>query len=84
MSKLNNIRVRVNVDSNPFRSGTFKFHLFKWALEEGEFTKEEFLANCLRLKSELEVSSKMSDEVMSKAWWNEFFNKHDVFDEVKQ
>lgn len=84
MSKLNNPLVKVNVTTNPYRTGTFKFLLMKWALEQTEpFTKEQFLKACLELKAEFEVTSRMSDEVMAKAWWNEFFNKHEVFEPLK-
>jgi hypothetical protein len=51
----------------------------KWALEKNEFTKEDFLKAVIELKNEHERISKMSDEVLAKAWWNEFYNKHEVF-----
>jgi hypothetical protein len=51
----------------------------KWALEKGEFTREEFLAAVPEITTEREFKSKMTPEVQSKAWWNEFYNKHEVF-----
>lgn len=66
-------------NTNPYRQGSFKQVLMKWALEKGEFSREEFLKAVIELKAEHEVVSKMKDEVLSKAWWNEFKNKHKVF-----
>ena len=75
--------VNVNITTNPYRKGSFKHLLMAWALEKGEFTKEEFLAAVLTLKAEHDITSKMKDEVLSKAWWNEFYNKHEVFADVQ-
>lgn len=74
--------VSVNIPTNPYRKGTMKHSLMTWAMEKGEFTKEEFLAAVLVVKEEGEFKSKMSDTVLPKAWWNEFFNKHKTFSQV--
>jgi len=79
MSKLQNATLRVTKIENPYRPTSFKFHIFKWAIGRGEFTKAEFREAVLRLKDELEVTSKMKDEVLWKAWLNEFVGKsHDI------
>lgn len=75
MSKIN-FTVQVNVESNPFRKMTLKWHLFQWCLERKQFTKEEFLAMVPEMTTTLEVTSKMPPSIQSKAWWNEFLNKH--------
>ena len=75
MSKIENVTLRVTKDSNPYRPTSFKFHIFKWCLEREEFTKSEFREAVLRMKEELEVTSKMKDEVLWKAWLNEFVGK---------
>jgi hypothetical protein len=71
--------VTVSSTGNPYRQGSLKHILMKWALEKNEFTKEDFLKAVIELKNEHERISKMSDEVLAKAWWNEFYNKHEVF-----
>ena len=68
-----------NINTNPYRKGSFKHILMDWALTKGEFTREEFLSAVPTLRQEHEVVSKMKDEVLAKAWWNEFKNKHEVF-----
>lgn len=79
ISKIANVTLRVTKIENPYRATSFKFHIFKWAISRGEFTKTEFREAVLRLKSELEVTSKMKDEVLWKAWLNEFVGKsHDI------
>lgn len=85
MSKAKNPKVRVSVpdNSNPYRATSTKFKLFNLALKLGEFTKEEFLAAVKQLRSEEQLQSVMSPEVWSKAWWNEFKNKHKVFVDVE-
>ena len=71
--------VFVNINTNPYRKGTMKSALMDWALEKGEFTKDEFLVAVLEVKADGEFKSKMSDTILPKAWWNEFFNKHKTF-----
>jgi len=71
--------VKVSIETNPYRNGSLKYFLMKWALEKGEFTKEEFLAIVPEITQEREFKSKMTPEVQSKAWWNEFYNKHETF-----
>ena len=66
-------------NKNPYRHGSFKQLLMTWALEKGEFTFDEFKVSLLELKELHEVKSKMQDDVLAKAWWNEFKNKHKVF-----
>lgn len=65
--------------SNKFRFGSFKRELMSWALDKGEFTKAEFYQALLELKEQHQVTSKMDDKTLQAAWWNEFFNKHNVF-----
>lgn len=80
------MRFKVDVGEkreNPYRKGSFKHTLMGWALEKGEFTQEEFNAALLHLKAEYEVHSKMKDEVLVRAWWNEFKNKHKTFTAVE-
>jgi hypothetical protein len=84
MNKLQNVTLRVTKTNNPYRPTSFKFQLFKWALEREQFTKEEFFAAVLELKVKWEVTSKMSDEVLPKAWLNEFLNKHHDFELIQQ
>lgn len=79
MVKNENLKVVVNVEANPYRAGTMKFFLMKWALDKKEFTKAQFLEAVLLIKAEKELTSRMNDEVLPKAWWNEFFNKHKTF-----
>jgi hypothetical protein len=64
---------------NPYRQGTTKHKLFQWALDKVEFTKEEFLIAAKQMREELNLPSKMVPDVWAKAWWNEFYNKHEVF-----
>ena len=64
-----------NKDTNPYKKGTAKQRLFQWALDKGTFTKSEFLA----AHAEMKIESVMSTEVAGKAWFNEFYNKHEVF-----
>ena len=79
MSKLSNFNVRVSSTANPYHKRSFKFLLMKWALERGEFSKEEFLQAHDDLKLEHEIDQKAG----GKAWWNEFYNKHKVFVDVE-
>jgi len=83
MNKLQNVTLRVTKTKNPYRPTSFKHQLFDWALERGMFTKEEFFEAVLELKVKWEVTSKMSDEVLPKAWFNEFLNKHHDFEIVE-
>lgn len=83
MKKIFQYKVVSPDNSNPYRKGSFKQILMQWALDRGEFTKSEFLEAVLLLKNEYELTSKMSDEVLPGAWWNEFKNKHEVFAEVE-
>lgn len=79
MNKIQNTLIRVTRTQNPYRPTSFKFHIFKACIARGEFTKAEFREMVLRLKEELEVTSKMKDEVLWKAWLNEFVGKsHDL------
>lgn len=64
---------------NPYRQGTSKCNLMQWALDKGQFTRDEFLAAVKELRAEQKVTSKMSEDILGKAWWNEFKNKHKVF-----
>lgn len=79
LNKLQNIRVRVVPVQNLYRPTSFKYHLMRWALSKEEFSKQEFFEALLEIKGEKEVQSKMSDEVLVRAWWNEFFTKSQVF-----
>lgn len=82
MSKVRNVKVRVSPPSdgeNPYKKGTHKYDLFQWALEQGEFTKIEFLTAEKEIFDEKERTSAMTDEIRGKAWWNEFYNKYNVF-----
>ena len=83
MSKKGNVRVEVNlgpnVTENPYRKGTFKRVLMDWALLNENFTKDEFLKAAVELKQEHGFESRMPDPMMANAWWNEFYNKHEVF-----
>jgi len=82
---LNNLIYTTSIQDgiNPYRKGTFKHVLFQWSLEQKQFTREEFLKAVIALKEENGVVSKMKDEVLNKAWWNEFKNKHKVFVSVE-
>ena len=82
LNKLKNLKVRCTENSNPYKPGSFKHVLMDWAIEQSEFTKQEFFDALLALKAEYEVTSKMSDEVLVVAWWNEFKNKHKVFEVI--
>ena len=84
MNKLQNVRVRVTKSKNPYRPTSFKHQIFKWCLEQGTFTKAEFETALLEIKVKWEVTSKMSDEILVKAWWNEFSNKHHDFEPVTE
>ena len=81
MPNVRNIKVRVSTPDgkNPYQLGSFKYRLMAWALERGEFDKVEFLAAVLELKAEHKITSRMADDVLNRAWWNEFYNKHHVF-----
>lgn len=70
-------------NGNPYRQGSLKYFLMQWALEQGEFTKEQFLKIVPEITIEREFKSKMTPEVQAKAWWNEFFNKHETFVSVE-
>lgn len=83
LNKLKNVKVRVNISSNPYKAGSFKQLLFKWALEQREFSKQEFFDALLTLKAEFDVTSKMADDTLQVAWWNEFKNKHKVFEVIQ-
>ena len=75
MDKIKNVKLQVTKTTNPYRPTSFKFHIFKACLAKGEFTRAEFREMVLTLKQELEVTSKMKDEVLWKAWLNEFVGK---------
>ena len=82
MPKVRNVRVRVSVpdNENPYKKGTHKWRLFQWALAQEEtFTKVEFLAAEKQLFEEHDQTSCMTEDIRSKAWWNEFYNKHKTF-----
>ncbi len=82
MAKVRNVAVRVSPEKegeNPYKKGTHKHRLFAWALETGEFTKLEFLTAEKQLFDAHDLTSAMTPDVRSKAWWNEFFNKHHTF-----
>lgn len=70
------MKFRVNCEKNPFRIDGHKFQIFQWCIEKGEFSKEEFLLAEKEIHVRDERKSKMSDEIRSKAWWNELRNKH--------
>jgi len=83
MAKVRNVPVRVappKEGENPYKRGTHKFRIFQWALEQGEFTKVEFLAAETEIFESTEQESAMLPEIRSKAWWNEFYNKHHTFE----
>jgi hypothetical protein len=82
LSKLQNVTVKVVGTMSP-RATSFKAHLWRWCVQKQEFTKQEFLDACLELKEQLGVTSKMKDEVMSKAWYNEFHGKEKVLQVVE-
>lgn len=81
MSKVRDVRVRVSVadGENPYKKGSHKWRLFNWALQQEEFTKIEFLAAEKQLFEEHDQVSNMTEDIRSKAWWNEFYNKHHTF-----
>jgi hypothetical protein len=85
MAKVRNVTVQVSAPKgskegeNPYKRGSHKQRLFAWALEQGQFTKEEFIAAEIEIFHATKQFSEMSDEVRPKAWWNEFYNKHEVF-----
>jgi hypothetical protein len=81
--KVKNPTVRVEIPKGiQFRKDTAKGVLVRWAIEKGEFTKEEFLRAAIRLKRRGEVDSKMPDEQMARVWWSVFYNKRHYFKEV--
>ena len=82
MSKVRNVKVRIatHITSNPYKKGTHKWRLFEWALEQGEFTKVEFLEAEKTIFEEHDQVSQMTPDIRSKAWWNEFYNKHKSFE----
>jgi len=82
MAKVRNVDVIVSPakeGENPYKKGTHKWRLFQWALETKAFDKVEFLAAETALFDEHDLTSAMTPDVRSKAWWNEFFNKHHTF-----
>lgn len=82
MARIANPKVQVVTnenDPNPFKKGTAKAKLMVWALDRGTFTKDEFLAEHKRLRELGEFESVMTIDVAGKAWWNEFYNKHEMF-----
>ena len=82
MAKIRNVLVVVSPakeGENPYKKGTHKWRLFQWALDHGEFSKEQFLAAEKELFEQNDLTSAMTPDVRSKAWWNEFFNKHHTF-----
>lgn len=86
MSKIRNPKVVVSTnpeDPNPYKKGSFKRILMDWALTKESFTRDEFLAAHAELRAEHKIESEMTIEVAGKAWWNEFYNKHETFVDVK-
>lgn len=63
---------------NPYRVGTMKCELMKWALEQESFTYEEFKTALYEIKTKHEFVSRMKSD-LAKAWWNEFKNKQKDF-----
>lgn len=82
MTKIRNMHVVVsppNEGENPYTKGTHKWRLFQWALENESFTKVEFLQAEKEIFEAHDLQSAMTPDVRSKAWWNEFLNKHHTF-----
>ena len=79
LNKLQNLKVMCLPIPNPYRPTSFKFHLMRWAMAQETFTKQEFFDALLAIKTEHEVVSKMNDDTLVRAWWNEFFTKSMIF-----
>jgi hypothetical protein len=65
-----------NLTANPYREGSLKQLIFQWALERKEFSKSEFKEAVVALKDQYGHKSRMADDVLGNAWWNELVNKH--------
>lgn len=85
---LKNFKVRAKVGedgSNPYKRHTSKRRLFQWAIDAGEdgFTKAEFVEAAKQLLEAGETESRMAPDVYANAWWNEYYNKYQVFVDVE-
>ncbi len=89
MPKLNDTtKLRIELaEGQSFREGTTKQLLLEKALEIQEFTKAEFIQFASELFEEKELTSKIQKDkgttAWAKAWFNEFFNKHEIFKPIE-
>ena len=90
MPKLNETtKLRIDLaEGQSFRAGTTKQLLLEKAIEANEFTKTEFIEFAKELFEEKGLSSKIEQDrgitAWAKAWFNEFFNKHEIFKPIEQ
>ena len=80
-------RYKVVSECKQPREGTNKRVILTWCKEQVDgFTRDEFLKYVLEANGsgELPKPSVMKDTVFPKAWWNEFFNKQELIEQVTE